>query len=297
MIKIIVLMMSVSIALFGGIYDVEIRDKSKTPFKFMHIKILDAKELKYFPSDVREISALAYDDNILYALGDKGFLYHFDINISKKKIQNLSLQKVIKLKDNRYKSLKKSWRDSEGLVFFRDKLLISYEKEPRVELYRLDGSKIKTKKINKALRKKEKYKSANQGLEAVACNKKYGIVTAPESPLKGKDKKKHTLYAKNKTWKFPAKGSITALEFMSKNEIMILQRDYNYLTLQRVTVLSKLNLKTSAYEILAVMDSRDSWNIDNFEGLTKVSKKKYLMISDDNDNFFQKTLLVLFEVD
>jgi hypothetical protein len=47
---------------------------------------------------------------------------------------------------------------------------------------------------------------------------------------------------------------------------------------------------------LAAFDSYKGWHIDNFEGLTKVGKNRFLMISDDNDSFFQKTLLVLFEI-
>jgi len=75
-----------------------------------------------------------------------------------------------------------------------------------------------------------------------------------------------------------------------------LQRKFNDLTRQRVIVISELNLKTNKYRILARFDTDDGWNIDNFEGLAKVSKNKYLMISDDNDSFLQKTLVVLFEV-
>jgi hypothetical protein len=44
------------------------------------------------------------------------------------------------------------------------------------------------------------------------------------------------------------------------------------------------------------MDSQKGWHIDNFEGLTKVGKNLYLMVSDDNESIFQKTLFVLFEL-
>ena len=49
-------------------------------------------------------------------------------------------------------------------------------------------------------------------------------------------------------------------------------------------------------ELLAKLDSIKGWHIDNFEGLCKVGKNRYLMISDDNGSLFQKTLLVLFEI-
>ena len=263
----------------------------------MNIKILDSKELKISHNDVKEISALAFKDGILYALGDRGYLYHFDIKIKDKKIKKLSLKDVFTLKKNKSNRLKKNKRDSEGLCFMDENLLISFERKPRVELYTKDGIKIKKEKIYKKLQDIKNYKSENKALESVAYNEKYGVVTAPETPLKKTNKKIHTLYAKSKKWNFPISGKITALEFMDKNNIMILQRSLNHLTRQRVTTISKLNLKNLNYKVLASLDSKKGWKIDNFEGLTKVDSNKYLIISDDNDSIFQKTLLVLFEVD
>jgi hypothetical protein len=49
-------------------------------------------------------------------------------------------------------------------------------------------------------------------------------------------------------------------------------------------------------EILAQFSSGDGWQVDNFEGLAKVGKNRYVIVSDDNDRFFQRTLLVYFEV-
>jgi len=263
----------------------------------MGIKILDSKELRFSLSDVSELSALAYKKGKLYILGDKGFLYLFDIKIENEKIKKLSLKKIMKLKSSKSKRLKKSKRDSEGLTFLGDDLLISFEKKPRVELFSKDGIKIKSQKIHTYLRDVKKYKDENKALEAVAYNKAYGIITAPESPLKIANQNYHTLYSKNRTWEFPISGKITALEFISKNELMILQRYFNKITRKRVTSISKLNLQNSNYIVLAELDSTKGWNIDNFEGLTKVDEKKYLMVSDDNNFFLQKTLLVLFEID
>jgi len=49
-------------------------------------------------------------------------------------------------------------------------------------------------------------------------------------------------------------------------------------------------------ELLVKMNSHQGWSIDNFEGLAKVGKHRYVMVSDDNGNFFQQTLLIYFEV-
>ena len=285
-------------------FEYRITPKDLGSSKYMHINILDSKELKFGAVDgieVTELSALAYKDSTLYALSDKGYLYHFDIDMKNSKIQKLSLQKAFKLKNKSEKKLKKKKRDSEGLVFLGDDLLISFERKHRVELFSLNALRIKKIKINKNLRDIENYESKNKGLEAVAYSKKYGVITAPELPLKHENRKYHTLYAKDKTWKFKADGSITALEFIDKNRVLILQREFNKFTRKRVTTLCELNLKKCKKTIcesktLAQLDSSKGWKIDNFEGLTKVGKNRYLMISDDNGSFFQKTLLVLFEI-
>ncbi len=47
---------------------------------------------------------------------------------------------------------------------------------------------------------------------------------------------------------------------------------------------------------LAVFKSSDGWDLDNFEGVTHYMDNIYLMISDDNGNMFQKTILTMFEV-
>ena len=273
--------------------------------KKMGIKILDSKEIKFkklYGIKITEISALAYKaPDILYGLSDKGFLYRFKILIKKDKIKKLKLKDAVKLRDKKYKVLNCKDRDSEGMALFGDKLLISFERKARVESFSLNGIELKKQKINKRLRDLNNYQSKNKQLEAVAYNDKYGIITAPELPLKGRNKKYNTLYTKKHRYKFPASGSITELEFIDENSILVLQRDFNYITRRRITTLTAVYLNECYKHIckskeLAKLDSYKGWHIDNFEGLTKVGDKRFLMVSDDNDSFFQKTLLVLFEI-
>jgi hypothetical protein len=37
--------------------------------------------------------------------------------------------------------------------------------------------------------------------------------------------------------------------------------------------------------------------VDNFEGLTHIQGKQYLMVSDDGDNSFQRTQFILFTLE
>ena len=69
-----------------------------------------------------------------------------------------------------------------------------------------------------------------------------------------------------------------------------------------VISLRKLNLnkcneqRVCEVESIARSDSSDGWLLDNFEGLTHYRVNQYLMVSDNNNNPLQKTIMVLFEV-
>jgi hypothetical protein len=267
------------------------------------IKILDAKVLNFESLNgikVSELSGLAYKDNTLYAVGDKGYLYTFSLKISHSKIENLTLENAYRLRKISNKKLASC--DAEGLDFMGDNLLISFERKHHIALYDIRGVKIKNIKINKKLKEFNNYKSKNKGLEAVTFNPLYGVVTAPEKPLKNVDKKYHRLYTKHDIYKFKASGSITGLEFIDSTKVLVLLRDFNYFTRRQKTSLISVDLNecnkhhVCKSERLAAFDSYKGWHIDNFEGLTKVGKNRFLMISDDNESFFQKTLLVLFEI-
>jgi len=47
---------------------------------------------------------------------------------------------------------------------------------------------------------------------------------------------------------------------------------------------------------IACFSSADGWNLDNFETITHYKDKYFLIMSDDEESFFQKTLVVMFKV-
>ena len=178
---------------------------------------------------------------------------------------------------------------------------ISHLREPRVDVFSLDGKKIKKYKIAKELRDIENYQGKNKALEAIAYSKKYGIITAPELPLIGEASNLHVIYTNDKQYKFRATSSLTAMEFIDDDKLLTLERSFNKSTHQTVIVLTKVFLDrcdggVCKNERLALLDSERGWNLDNFEGLSKVGKNRFLMISDNNGRKYQKTLLVLFEI-
>jgi len=82
----------------------------------------------------------------------------------------------------------------------------------------------------------------------------------------------------------------------------VLRDTKNYRSNPFVVTLKKVYLKGCSRngmcrtEVLAKMNSHRGWQVDNFEGLARVGKHRYVMVSDDNDNFYQRTLLIYFEV-
>jgi hypothetical protein len=219
------------------------------------------------------------------------------IKIQNNLIQSLFLDKTIKLQSKQ----KNEKIDSEDILFVDNSFYISFEGKSKIQKYSIDANPLEIQKIHKKLRNQKNFQGKNKGLESLVYSEKYGIITAPQEPLKNEKNSMHALYSENKIWYFPYKAPLSSMVFMSKNKLLLLQRDYNKKKDSAKIYLTQVNLKKCVNgvcksKILATLKTKDGWRVDNFEGLTKVDEKRFLMISDNNNNPAQKTLLVLFEV-
>ncbi|PTB83742.1 hypothetical protein C9926_01385 [Sulfurovum lithotrophicum] len=300
--------------LHAGISTVNILPASEKKV-FMHIKILDQKQLSFDTiQDITfaELSDLAYDaqTQTLYLISDKGLLYAFNAHFSDK-IDMLIPLRATKLKNKRAKRFKKWKRDSEGLTLDgKGRLLISFEGKAKIGWFHKNsasfGHMIRKYKMPKVLKNPKNYRSKNKSLESLAWHPKYGILTATEWPLKRDDKKRQTIYAlSGKKWHFKAepegRSGLVAMEVMDDGNVLVMERSYTGLLNPFIVTLKKVYINgcTQAMcktKILAKMSNHSGWDLDNFEGLARVGKNRYVMISDDNGNFFQRTLLIYFEV-
>ncbi len=293
-------------------------DKINTPF--MRVNILSSFLIKSKITNslpVIELSDLAWDEDeqLLYAISDEGLLYHLKIEIKNKRLQTVTIIAAMNLKDKNKLPLKGKYSDAEGLAIRNSnngkqgdsELIISFENKPRIAKYSNTGKYINKVKTVKKLRKRKYFRSNNKALESVALHPKYGVLTASEKPLKAIPLNKQTVYSsKGKEWHFAASkvknSSITAIEVISKDKILILERAYNGLFSPIVISLRQLNINKCnsvnlcETEEIATFDSSDGWVLDNFEGLTHVRDNQYLMVSDNNNSPLQKTILVLFEI-
>ena len=130
-IKSLFIVMVFTTLLESKLLEYDVKPTSLKSDKYMGIRILDSKELKFKNMD--EISALAMKENTLFALSYKGELFTFKIKITKDRIKKLKLLDTKKLKDENSKKLSKKDSDSEGMILVGDKLFISFEKNHRVE--------------------------------------------------------------------------------------------------------------------------------------------------------------------
>lgn len=298
------MLLYLSCTVLAQVQEADLFPNSYDPSDISGIRILDVKEVSFKPiGDIKftEISALAYDKREgLFALSDKGYLFRLELEIEDKKIKSLRLQEARVLKTKKGKPLGKKKSDAEGMSFTQEGLIISFERHPKVSLYSLKGRKIENYPLPGVLQKIKNYRKKNKALEAVTRHPEFGIITAPEVPLKEGDEAIHTLYSLHKRWGFEASGKITSIELMKDDNLLLLERDFNLLKGHTIT-LKKLNIMkcdrgVCPTKTLASLKSTKGWKLDNFEGMTRVKDDLYLMVSDDNGSFLQRCLFVLFEL-
>ena len=252
------------------------------------------------------ISDIAYDkkNNKLYMLSDRSILYNFSATFEDE-IKSIEYDSVHKLRS----PLNKHY-DSEGLTLnHKNKLLIAHERFAGVIQVSNDAKVIKSYTLPKKLQKRSNYRDKNKLLESIVEHPKYGLLTAVEFPLrKQKRLEFQTIYSlKGKEWHFKMQNypntAITSMEVMDDNNILVLERSYRGYFHPIIVTLKKVYLNQCDRENLCKSERLLSFHsyrgdgFNNFEGLTKVSKKKYVMVSDNNGNRLLPTKLIYFEVD
>jgi hypothetical protein len=294
------ILLLITYLLFSGCTLTSLMARGSTNHK---ITILDQRTLSY---EVRqkipfsEISDLAYNPKThqLYMIGDKGYLYAFRASFSQK-IDQLDYLHGYNIKHH---------PDSEGLTFDkRGKLFISFEGSPRISEISQKGEILQNLKLPKKLRPKKSYKNSNSIFEALAYHPRYGLLTAAEHPINRGKNRLQTIYSLNgKVWHFMMEpypnGAITAMEVMDDNNLLVIERAYNGLSKPFVVTLKKIYLNRCnskdfcKSQLIASFSSAEGWGYNNFEGLTKVGKNRYIMVSDNNKRAIFPTLLLYFKV-
>jgi len=272
------------------------------------ITILDERSLIY-PSknniSFSEISDLSYDtkNHQLYMIGDKGNFYTFSAKF-KEKVESLKYLSAYQVDEKK----RPHKYDTEGLTHDnKGNLYVSFEGRPRIASISKKGYLRKDKILTKELKNRKNYQSRNKIFEALAWHKKYGLLTVAEYPLQKKKTTQQTVYSiKGKKWHFQAEkyknSAVTAIEVMDDNHLLILERAFTSIFEPMHITLKKLYLNKCdknhlcKTEVLSTFTGQIGINISNYEGLTKVGKNRYLMVSDNNNKAILSTKLIYFKV-
>ncbi|HCU53389.1 MAG TPA: hypothetical protein DIC36_03600 [Gammaproteobacteria bacterium] len=281
------------------------------------IRVLGMLELP--PLDVAghklsQLSDLAWDDDdgVLYAVSDRGTLYGLRPAFDQDRLTGVSLISAAPLIDPKTRKPVRFRRsDSEGLDILNGRngrkgdaeLLVSFEGEPRLARHRPDGSIIAEVPLSAPLNDIGQYRY-NRMLEGVCVHPREGILTAPEEPLLIDNGVARLYRQDGRSWPLPTpRGGIVALECLPNGDVLVLERDFTTIVLRFVITLRRVHLPENAAadttlksEVIAVLDSADGLTVDNFEGLTRHRGNRFFMISDNNDVFLQRTLLMYFEL-
>lgn len=264
-----------------------------------------------------QLSGLAWDDDegILYALSDKGFLFHLQPVFRNGALTGLKLLKTVHLRElGSNKPLRWGNADSEGLEVLHGRngrkgdaeLLVSFERLPRIVRYRPDGSAIAEYPLPAPINDAGNYQSPNKMLESVCQDPRLGILTVPELPLKGERAGfTHIFGLGGKTWLYPlpTRNRVTDMDCLEHERVMLLESNIENV-LGRLTVSLKIatlpenpsSADPVPVETLVTFDTEKGHQIDNFEGLAHQRGNRFFMVSDDNDLFIQRSLLMYFEV-
>lgn len=288
--------------------------------QYMQLKLegsLGISGAKVNDLDVTELSDLAWDadEKLLYAISDRGYLYTIRLSINNNKLTKADIISATTLKGKNKKPVRGRDQDSEGMTIKNAnngrvgdaELIISFEGNSRLVRYNTRGDYLGELPLPKKLSNHRNFRHGNKMLESLTTHPKYGLITAAELPLKANPENQQTLYSqRGQEWHFPrhkaAESSVTALEVLPNGDILVLERAFSGIFSPLVVSLRQVMLnqcdKFSHCKTrdLAVFNSGEGWNIDNFEGLTHLGGNRYLMVSDDNKNPLQQTLLVMFEV-
>jgi len=263
-----------------------------------------------------QISDLAWDDDaeLLYAISDKGVLFHLRPVFDGDTLTDVKLVRALPLRElHTGQPLRHRRADTEGMDILHGRnrrahdaeLVISFERYPRIWRYLPDGQPRAELPLPAPLNDPRAYDDDNRMLEALCVDDTLGTLTMPEAPLR-KERRGHTriFSTGGRSWFYPVEGSNrpVGMACLGSGEVIVLERDYGRLlwrasvTLKRVRLSAANAGDTLAPERVVMLDTTDGFQIDNFEGIAAHRGNRFFLVSDNNDLFIQRTLLLYIEL-
>ena len=270
------------------------------------LKFVSGIEIKSNHPDFGGLSGLIInEDKSLIAVGDQGIWLTGKIKIDENgKLVEIINGRLGHLKGNEnnplYK-LGKSYTDAESIEPYNNKFVVSFERKHRILIFNniFLHSEIFYDRI--------KYLDLpdNGGIEAMAPLKNNSIFLLSENLIHPDDKIAGYLLSDNKLKKVYVKknGSFkpTDMSSLPDGNILLLERSFSPVrgVSARISAIKYEDLKPNSVILPFTLDTlKLPMVVDNFEGISflKLNDGGYyiFILSDDNFNFLQKTILYQF---
>ncbi|RWK31090.1 MAG: hypothetical protein EOR46_31365 [Mesorhizobium sp.] len=261
---------------------------------------------------IEEFSGLAWDEDeqLLYAVSDGGVLHHFSIRMDGTRIAEIQPVFSVPIAGTASEVSGGSVTNAEGLTALNDdngkqsdtELLIAFEDGPAIVRLTPQGKRIADIPLPGPLADKKQYSKKNSRLEAVAFDKRHGMLTAPERPLKGRPDDRHTLYAEDgTTWSFAAfqpDSRIKAIQKLPDGNLLVLERTREKKGGAPTARLRYLDFAACSADrechLAELSAEPDAMLVNNFEGLARLSDDLFLMVTDKTKKDAESTTFVLF---
>ncbi|WP_457809429.1 esterase-like activity of phytase family protein [Kushneria sp. EE4] len=254
------------------------------------------------------LSELAYDEknNLLYMLSDRARLYrarpHFD---DRQQLNRLELLDSTPLRDRQGRPLEMPWADSESMALVEGEdgekeLLIGFERRHRLQRFTLEGAPVDEAIVPSALEGAQ----YNGSLEALANHPVHGIIGGLEFASEGMADNESRLFdLDGHQWRWQRTDNNSGLTAMAPlgEDLLMLERDFKVgrpliISLRRARITDGPHNSVIPGNTIARLASDEGWRLDNFEGLARIGPRRYLMVSDDNFSWLQRSLLGCFDV-
>lgn len=262
--------------------------------------------------------ALSADDDTLLAVSDAGSWLSAKLSVKDGQLTGVSDGRIGPLPQKDGRPLRgRHDRDAESLVALgrggiEGRYLIGFEDRHRIDEYAFEKGRFRGPLGSRVLPRELRRMGRNEGLEGMALlrggDHKGALAVFAEHKLDRQNDHTGALMKAGKSYplflKRGAEFDITALQSLSDGSLLVLERSFIRASLKldiRLRLIKAADIKPGARldgEVL--FEAGSSYMIDNFEGMAVTETKKgetiITLISDDNFNFFQSTLLARFKL-
>jgi hypothetical protein len=264
------------------------------------------------PDAVHGLSGLVWCSGVLHAVSDQGELLDIAPEMRGGTLAGARLLSRRPLQDDTGAPLRGRARDAEGLALAgcapRPEFFVSFEQHQRVVRFDAAGRPLAPVLTPARFARALSEVPANSGLEALTLHPRLGLVAGLEYPAHGLSGQILSFGSQPAAWRYPPlahKGALVGMETLADGRLLALERRFLSPWKPLIISLQILDLpppengtvpQTPHAQSLARFSSTEGWPVDNFEALALDADGGLFLLSDDNANPRQKTLLVYLKI-